>query len=67
VLEHPAKKRPLVLAFSDREGYLKGIAIFDTQQAEANRRYFDALLARILATGGDSYSIKPCPGPLVTA
>jgi len=51
----------------NRDCFLKGIAIFDTQQAEANRGYFDTLLARVLAAGGDSHSIRPCPGPVVTA
>lgn len=42
----------------NRDGFLKGIAIFDTGQAEANRGYFDSLLTRVLAAGGDSYSIS---------
>ena len=42
----------------NREGYLKGIRIFDEAEALANRRYFDALLARVLAAGGTSYSIS---------
>jgi non-heme Fe2+,alpha-ketoglutarate-dependent halogenase len=42
----------------NRDGYLKGIRIFDAAEAEANRRYFDDLLARVLAAGGTSYSIS---------
>src|SRR5439155_13695044 len=32
--------------------------VFSTEEADANRRYFDELLARVLAAGGDSYSIS---------
>src|SRR3954452_12269891 len=42
----------------NRLGYLKGICIFDADEAADLRRYFDALLARVLAAGGDSYSIS---------
>jgi chlorinating enzyme len=42
----------------NRDGYLSGIRIFDADEAAANRRYFDDLLARVLAAGGNSYSIS---------
>jgi phytanoyl-CoA dioxygenase PhyH len=42
----------------NRNGYLKGIRIFDQAQSLENRRYFDDLLARVLASGGTSYSIS---------
>jgi ectoine hydroxylase-related dioxygenase (phytanoyl-CoA dioxygenase family) len=42
----------------NRDGFLKGIRVFSAAEAEANRRYFDALLATVLAAGGDSYSIS---------
>src|SRR5436190_13843993 len=42
----------------NRLGYLKGLRIFDREEADAHRRYFDALLARVLAAGGDSYSVS---------
>jgi ectoine hydroxylase-related dioxygenase (phytanoyl-CoA dioxygenase family) len=42
----------------NRDGYLKGLRIFDAEQADANRAYFDDLLQRVLAAGGDSYSIS---------
>lgn len=41
----------------NRDGYLKGYRIFDEDEAAALRAYFDALLARTLAAGGDPYSI----------
>src|SRR5437016_2725230 len=46
-----------VAAFN-RDGYLKGIRIFSEEEIAEIRRYFDQLLARTLAAGGDSYSIS---------
>jgi hypothetical protein len=42
----------------DREGYVKGVRIFAEAEAEELRAYFDELLERTLASGGDSYSIS---------
>lgn len=42
----------------DREGYLRPIRIFEDEEITAIRRYFDDLLARTVAAGGDSYSIS---------
>jgi non-haem Fe2+, alpha-ketoglutarate-dependent halogenase len=46
------------IARFNRNGFLKGLRIFSEQEAEVNRRYFDGLLAGVLAAGGDSYSIS---------
>ena len=46
-----------VAAFN-RDGYLKGIRIFSPREMAGIREYFDELLARNLAAGGDSYSIS---------
>ena len=42
----------------NRDGYIRGLRVFDVAGTEQNRKYFDALLAKVLATGGDSYSIS---------
>src|ERR1700689_4562260 len=42
----------------NRDGYLKGIRIFSDNEIMEIRRYFDDLLAKTLAAGGDSYSIS---------
>jgi hypothetical protein len=42
----------------NRDGYLRGIRIFSEAEIAGIRRYFDALLARVLEAGGDSYSIS---------
>jgi hypothetical protein len=49
--------RDQVDAFN-RDGYVKGIRIFNDAEMAEHRVYFDALLARVLAEGGSSYSIS---------
>ena len=57
-VENPqALTRQQVDAFN-RDGYVKGLRIFSRKEMAAHRAYFDALLARVLAEGGSSYSIS---------
>lgn len=42
----------------NRDGYVRGLQIFDSAGTDRNRQYFDALLEKVLAAGGDSYSIS---------
>jgi ectoine hydroxylase-related dioxygenase (phytanoyl-CoA dioxygenase family) len=42
----------------NRDGYLKGFRVFHLEEMAEHRRYFDELLARVLAEGKDSYSIS---------
>jgi hypothetical protein len=55
--KHPVALTPDQIAAFNRNGYLAGIRIFNEEEANAIRRYFDDLLAKTLAAGGDSYSI----------
>jgi ectoine hydroxylase-related dioxygenase (phytanoyl-CoA dioxygenase family) len=61
---HPSTNRtPKVLSVEqierfNREGYLKPLRIFDATEVAEIRRYFDALLAKYVAEGKDSYSIS---------
>lgn len=57
VTDPKALTREQVVAFN-RSGYLKGIRVFEDREIEATRRYFDRLLERVTAEGGDSYSIS---------
>jgi ectoine hydroxylase-related dioxygenase (phytanoyl-CoA dioxygenase family) len=50
-------RKESVAAFN-RDGYLKGIRIFSPVEIAAIRTYFDDLLVRTIAAGGDSYSIS---------
>jgi non-haem Fe2+, alpha-ketoglutarate-dependent halogenase len=56
--EHPrVLTREQISAFN-RDGYLAGLRIFHEDEITNIRRYFDELLARTIAAGGDSYSIS---------
>jgi non-heme Fe2+,alpha-ketoglutarate-dependent halogenase len=61
---HPsAVRRPAALSRAqveafNRDGYLKRIPIFSVDEMRGHRAYFDALLERVLAEGGSSYSIS---------
>ena len=46
------------IAAFNRDGFLKGIRIFEEAEIAAIREYFDELLSRTLAEGRDSYSIS---------
>ena len=52
-----ALTREQVAAYN-RDGYLKGLPVFTPAEMAEHRAYFDALLARVLAEGGTSYSIS---------
>jgi len=56
--EHPAILTRDQIAVFNHDGYLAGIRIFDEEEITGIRRYFDDLLAKTLAAGGDSYSIS---------
>jgi hypothetical protein len=42
----------------NRDGYVMGLRAFSPDEMAKNREYFDDLLARVLASGKDSYSIS---------
>lgn len=42
----------------NRDGYVRPVRIFSAEEIADIRSYFDALLERVLADGGDSYSIS---------
>src|SRR5262245_60409976 len=54
----PATPTPDQVAAFNRDGYLSGIRIFSEDEIAEHRRYFDMILAGVLAKGGDSYSIS---------
>ena len=55
---NPQLLTPEEVAGFNRDGYIKGIRIFDAAEIDDIRRYFDRLLADALAAGRDSYSIS---------
>jgi len=46
------------IATFNRDGFLKGVHIFNQDEIANHRRHFDDLLERVVAAGGDSYSIS---------
>ncbi len=54
----PRVLTPSQIEMFNREGYVRPIPIFDAQEIGEIRAYFDDLLARVMAAGGDSYSIS---------
>jgi non-haem Fe2+, alpha-ketoglutarate-dependent halogenase len=56
--ERPAVLTPEQISAFNRDGYLAGLRIFDEEEITSIRGYFDELLAKTLAAGGDSYSIS---------
>ncbi len=56
--EQPVALTPEQIAAFNSKGYLAGIRVFDQQEIAGIRQYFDELLRRTLAAGGDSYSIS---------
>lgn len=57
-VENPSTLTREQIAAFNRDGFLKGIHIFSESEIAAHRRYFDGLLERVVAAGGDSYSIS---------
>jgi non-heme Fe2+,alpha-ketoglutarate-dependent halogenase len=42
----------------NRDGYIRGIPIFDDDEVLAQRQFFDQLLDQVIAAGANSYSIQ---------
>ncbi|QDT76917.1 Phytanoyl-CoA dioxygenase (PhyH) [Gimesia maris] len=42
----------------NHDGYLRSLPVFNEQEVQENREYFDRLLESVIAAGGDSYSIS---------
>ena len=57
-VDHPQQLTAAQVTAFNRDGYLTGIQMFDKDEIVDVRRYFDEILARTLAAGGDSYSIS---------
>ena len=55
---HPQTLTREQVAGYNRDGYVAPIRIFSAEEIADIRQYFDELLARVIAAGGDSYSIS---------
>lgn len=54
---NPQVLAPAQVADYNRQGYVKGIPIFDADEMVIHRMFLDEILAQTLAAGGTSYSI----------
>jgi len=57
-VENPQRLTAQQVAGFNRDGYVRRMRIFDTVEIAEIGRYFDGLLERTLAAGGNSYSIS---------
>ena len=57
-VERPGTLTRTQVGAFNQDGYLKGLRVFSNAEVTGIRGYFDDLLARTLAAGGDSYSIS---------
>jgi ectoine hydroxylase-related dioxygenase (phytanoyl-CoA dioxygenase family) len=57
-VREPAVLSPEQVEAYNRDGYIRPIRIFSAAEIGDIRRYFDDLLAKVIAAGGDSYSIS---------
>lgn len=55
---NPQTLSPQQIEAFNRDGYITGLSVFNEAEVAEHRRYFDDLLARVLASGQDNYSIK---------
>jgi hypothetical protein len=56
--DHPKALTPEQVANFNADGYVSPLQIYDKEEIDSIRAYFDGLLARVLSSGGDSYSIS---------
>lgn len=54
----PTRLTPDQVAAFNRDGFVQPVPVFDADETAGIRRYFDDLLARVVAEGGNSYSIS---------
>lgn len=54
----PSTLDPSQVEQYNRDGYVRNLAVFSAHEADELRTYFDDLLDRTIAAGGDSYSIS---------
>jgi len=57
-VKNPQSLTVAQVAKFNSDGYLKGLRVYSEQETDKVRDYFDDLLTRVIAAGGDSYSIS---------
>jgi len=54
----PRVLTPAQVSDFNRDGFLRPLPVFSAEEIASIREYFDKLLAKVIAAGGDSYSIS---------
>jgi non-heme Fe2+,alpha-ketoglutarate-dependent halogenase len=54
----PTQLTPTQIEQFNRDGYIRGVRVYSDAAIAGIRGYFDRLLAKVIAAGGDSYSIS---------
>src|SRR5579871_5213323 len=55
---NPCRLTPEQSRFYNENGYVKNLPVFTADEIAEHRHYFDRLLAKQMADGGDSYSLR---------
>jgi non-haem Fe2+, alpha-ketoglutarate-dependent halogenase len=58
VVENPKVLTPAQVEHFNSQGYVNGIRIFSAEEIAEIRAFVDTTIGRVLAKGGDSYSVK---------
>lgn len=56
--DHPKVLTAPQIEQFNRDGYVKGLRVYSPEEIADIRQYFDKLLEKVVAAGGDSYSIS---------
>lgn len=57
-VQNPKILTPAQIAQYNRQGYVNGVRVFSAEEIAGTRAFVDALIGRVMAQGGSSYSVK---------
>jgi len=57
-VQDPKILTPAQIAHYNRQGYINGVRVFSAEEIAGTRAFVDALIGRVMAQGGSSYSVK---------
>jgi ectoine hydroxylase-related dioxygenase (phytanoyl-CoA dioxygenase family) len=57
-VQNPKILKPAQIAHYNRQGYINNVRVFSAEEIAGTRAFVDALISRVMAQGGSSYSVK---------
>jgi ectoine hydroxylase-related dioxygenase (phytanoyl-CoA dioxygenase family) len=57
-IQNPQVLTPAQVAHYNSQGYVNGVRVFSAEEIAGTRAFVDALIGRVMAQGGSSYSVK---------